>query len=97
MSLNLMMSRISNEYVLVWVTFMSKLCSFRVLVGMTPEYANFVQCVGGVIARADMNRGIVNVAVGIAPVKPAVKIYLVVEHPAPKWSSAGPCSQLFGG
>ncbi len=48
--------------------------------GQTPKDAYFVQCDTTTTTRADRDRGIVNVVVGFAPLKPAEFVILYIQQ-----------------
>jgi phage tail sheath protein FI len=50
--------------------------------GGTPESAFFVKCDGTTTSQDDIDRGVVNIVVGFAPVKPAEFILLEIQQSA---------------
>jgi phage tail sheath protein FI len=48
--------------------------------GQSPSYAYFVQCDNTTTTQSDINRGIVNITVGFAPLKPAEFVVIYIEQ-----------------
>lgn len=49
--------------------------------GSTPEEAYLVECDAEKTARADIDRGLVNIVVGFAPLRPAEFVIVKVQRP----------------
>ncbi|HET8841060.1 MAG TPA: phage tail sheath C-terminal domain-containing protein [Ktedonobacteraceae bacterium] len=62
--------------------FMQNLFRQGAFQGQTPKDAYFVRCDGTTTTQADIDRGIVNIAVGFAPVKPAEFVILYIQPSA---------------
>jgi hypothetical protein len=50
--------------------------------GLTPQEAYFVKCDGTTMTQSDIDRGIVNIVVGIAPVRPAEFVIISISQTA---------------
>ena len=48
--------------------------------GKTPQEAYFVKCDGETTTQSDRNRGIVNILVGFAPLKPAEFVVIKIQQ-----------------
>jgi phage tail sheath protein FI len=48
--------------------------------GLTPQDAYFVKCDGTTMTQSDIDRGIVNIVVGIAPVRPAEFVIISISQ-----------------
>jgi phage tail sheath protein FI len=48
--------------------------------GRTPSQAYFVKCDGDTTTQNDINRGIVNIEVGFAPLKPAEFVIIKIQQ-----------------
>ena len=52
--------------------------------GKTPQQAYFVKCDGETTTQDDINRGIVNILVGFAPLRPAEFVVIHIQQMAGK-------------
>jgi phage tail sheath protein FI len=55
--------------------------------GLTPQDAYFVKCDGTTMTQSDIDSGIVNIVVGIAPVRPAEFVIISISHIAGQTTS----------
>jgi phage tail sheath protein FI len=60
-------------------TFMNALFKQGAFMGMTPKEAYFVKCDRETTTQDDIDKGIVNVILGFAPLKPAEFIFIIVK------------------
>jgi phage tail sheath protein FI len=67
--------------------FMHTLFTQGALQGETPQQAYYVQCGSNTTTQSDIDRGIVNVVIGLAPVRPAefliIRIQQMLNHDSP--------------
>jgi len=63
-------------------TFMQDLFRQGAFKGQTPREAYFVRCDSSTTTQSDINQGVVNVAVGFAPVKPAEMVVITLQQMA---------------
>jgi phage tail sheath protein FI len=64
--------------------FMQSLFRQGAFQGATPQQAYFVKCDGETTTQADIDLGIVNIAVGFAPLKPAEFVVIQIQQKAPE-------------
>jgi phage tail sheath protein FI len=60
--------------------FLHELFGLGAFQGTTPREAYFLKCDAGTTAQSDINRGVVNIVVGFAPLKPAEFVVLHIQQ-----------------
>jgi hypothetical protein len=63
-------------------TFMSSLYKQGAFQGTTPAQAYVVKCDATTTTQADIDRGVVNIVIGFAPLRPAEFVVITIAQPA---------------